>query len=187
MNTLLEDILNIGGEVTLSKRNNRMCVNLMTGAKSQGHLVEDGDKVFFEGRYNKYEEDINKKVNERRTTNETANANFGVNNTEDVVEEVTFEKSPELIQLEKEGQWVKGKSCDTFAPIGPFIATADENNAFGYVLKSRLKDIMRIMRFSQVNGNVNMTQNTFDFTRRLLMVLSVALSLALIIFLEVAS
>lgn len=52
--------------------------------------------------YNKYEEDINKKVNERRTTNETANANFGVNNTEDVVEEVTFEKSPELIQLEKE-------------------------------------------------------------------------------------
>lgn len=32
-----------------------------------------------------------------------------------------------------------------------------------------------------------MTQNTFDFTRRLLMVLSVALSLALIIFLEVAS
>lgn len=29
-------------------------------------------------------------------------------------------------QLEKEGQWVKGKSCDTFAPIGPFIATKDE-------------------------------------------------------------
>jgi 2-keto-4-pentenoate hydratase/2-oxohepta-3-ene-1,7-dioic acid hydratase in catechol pathway len=29
-------------------------------------------------------------------------------------------------QLEKEGQWVKGKSCDTFAPIGPFIVTKDE-------------------------------------------------------------
>tara|TARA_R110002153_G_scaffold51639_7_gene145049 strand:+ start:171 stop:1028 length:858 start_codon:yes stop_codon:yes gene_type:complete len=29
-------------------------------------------------------------------------------------------------QLEKEGQWVKGKSCDTFAPIGPFVATKDE-------------------------------------------------------------
>jgi len=29
-------------------------------------------------------------------------------------------------QLEKEGQWVKGKSCDTFAPLGPFIATTDE-------------------------------------------------------------
>lgn len=29
-------------------------------------------------------------------------------------------------QLERSGQWVKGKSCDTFAPIGPFIATKDE-------------------------------------------------------------
>lgn len=29
-------------------------------------------------------------------------------------------------QLERNGQWVKGKSCDTFAPIGPFIATKDE-------------------------------------------------------------
>ena len=29
-------------------------------------------------------------------------------------------------QLERGGQWVKGKSCDTFAPIGPFIATPDE-------------------------------------------------------------
>ncbi len=29
-------------------------------------------------------------------------------------------------QLEREGQWVKGKSCDTFAPLGPFIATKDE-------------------------------------------------------------
>jgi len=29
-------------------------------------------------------------------------------------------------QLERGGQWVKGKSCDTFAPLGPFIATKDE-------------------------------------------------------------
>lgn len=29
-------------------------------------------------------------------------------------------------QLERGGQWVKGKSCDTFAPMGPFVATADE-------------------------------------------------------------
>jgi 2,4-diketo-3-deoxy-L-fuconate hydrolase len=29
-------------------------------------------------------------------------------------------------QLERGGQWVKGKSCDTYAPIGPFIATRDE-------------------------------------------------------------
>src|SRR6478752_6862715 len=29
-------------------------------------------------------------------------------------------------QLERAGQWVKGKSCDTFAPLGPFLATRDE-------------------------------------------------------------
>jgi 2,4-diketo-3-deoxy-L-fuconate hydrolase len=29
-------------------------------------------------------------------------------------------------QIERGGQWVKGKSCDTFAPVGPFIATPDE-------------------------------------------------------------
>ncbi|MEM6915221.1 MAG: fumarylacetoacetate hydrolase family protein [Verrucomicrobiota bacterium] len=34
--------------------------------------------------------------------------------------------SERAYQLERGGQWVKGKSCDTFAPIGPFVATADE-------------------------------------------------------------
>jgi len=34
--------------------------------------------------------------------------------------------SERAFQLERSGQWVKGKSCDTFAPIGPFIATPDE-------------------------------------------------------------
>lgn len=29
-------------------------------------------------------------------------------------------------QLERGGQWVKGKSADTFAPLGPFLATQDE-------------------------------------------------------------
>lgn len=29
-------------------------------------------------------------------------------------------------QLERGGQWVKGKSADTFAPLGPFLATAGE-------------------------------------------------------------
>jgi 2,4-diketo-3-deoxy-L-fuconate hydrolase len=34
--------------------------------------------------------------------------------------------SERAFQLEKGGQWVKGKSNDTFAPLGPFLATADE-------------------------------------------------------------
>jgi 2-keto-4-pentenoate hydratase/2-oxohepta-3-ene-1,7-dioic acid hydratase in catechol pathway len=34
--------------------------------------------------------------------------------------------SERAFQLERGGQWVKGKSADTFAPIGPFLATVDE-------------------------------------------------------------
>jgi 2,4-didehydro-3-deoxy-L-rhamnonate hydrolase len=34
--------------------------------------------------------------------------------------------SERAFQLERNGQWVKGKSCDTFAPLGPFLATKDE-------------------------------------------------------------
>ena len=29
-------------------------------------------------------------------------------------------------QIEHSGQWVKGKSCDTFGPIGPYLVTSDE-------------------------------------------------------------
>ena len=29
-------------------------------------------------------------------------------------------------QIERSGTWDKGKGCDTFAPMGPFLATADE-------------------------------------------------------------
>jgi 2,4-didehydro-3-deoxy-L-rhamnonate hydrolase len=34
--------------------------------------------------------------------------------------------SERVFQLERAGQWVKGKSADTFAPLGPFLATPDE-------------------------------------------------------------
>lgn len=34
--------------------------------------------------------------------------------------------SERSFQLERSGQWVKGKSCDTFCPLGPFLATAEE-------------------------------------------------------------
>ena len=34
--------------------------------------------------------------------------------------------SERSFQLEHGGQWVKGKSADTFAPLGPFLATRDE-------------------------------------------------------------
>ena len=34
--------------------------------------------------------------------------------------------SERAFQLERGGQWVKGKSCDTFAPMGPWLVTPDE-------------------------------------------------------------
>jgi ureidoglycolate lyase/2,4-diketo-3-deoxy-L-fuconate hydrolase len=39
---------------------------------------------------------------------------------------VVNDVSERAFQLERGGQWDKGKSCDTFAPIGPWLVTADE-------------------------------------------------------------
>ena len=55
-------------------------------------------------------------------------------------------------QLEKEGQWVKGKSCDTFAPIGPFIVTTDE-----------IKNPNNLDLWLSLNGEKIQNSNTSDF------------------------
>ena len=34
--------------------------------------------------------------------------------------------SERAFQTERHGQWTKGKSCDTFGPIGPWLVTKDE-------------------------------------------------------------
>lgn len=34
--------------------------------------------------------------------------------------------SERAFQAEREGQWTKGKSCDTFGPVGPWLVTPDE-------------------------------------------------------------
>lgn len=44
-------------------------------------------------------------------------------------------------QLERGGQWVKGKSCDTFAPLGPYLVTPDE-----------IVDPQRLRLWLSVNG-----------------------------------
>lgn len=55
-------------------------------------------------------------------------------------------------QLERGGQWVKGKSCDTFAPLGPWIATADE-----------IKDPNKLRLWLSVNGKMMQDGNTSNF------------------------
>jgi 2,4-didehydro-3-deoxy-L-rhamnonate hydrolase len=39
---------------------------------------------------------------------------------------VAHDVSERAFQTERHGQWTKGKSCDTFGPIGPWFVTADE-------------------------------------------------------------
>lgn len=39
---------------------------------------------------------------------------------------VSHDVSERAFQLERGGQWVKGKSCETFNPLGPFLVPADE-------------------------------------------------------------
>ncbi|MEX0772598.1 MAG: fumarylacetoacetate hydrolase family protein [Balneolales bacterium] len=52
-------------------------------------------------------------------------------------------------QLERGGQWVKGKSCDTFAPLGPVIATQDE-----------IGDVNNLRLWLKVNGEMKQDGNT---------------------------
>jgi 2-keto-4-pentenoate hydratase/2-oxohepta-3-ene-1,7-dioic acid hydratase in catechol pathway len=39
---------------------------------------------------------------------------------------VAHDVSERAFQAERQGQWTKGKSCDTFGPIGPWLVTRDE-------------------------------------------------------------
>ena len=52
-------------------------------------------------------------------------------------------------QIEKMGQWVKGKSHDTFGPIGPYFVTPDE-----------IKDVNNLNLSLDVNGKRMQTGNT---------------------------
>jgi len=52
-------------------------------------------------------------------------------------------------QIEKMGQWVKGKSHDTYGPIGPYLVTKDE-----------VSDINNLKMSLDVNGNRMQTGNT---------------------------
>lgn len=39
---------------------------------------------------------------------------------------VSHDVSERAFQTERQGQWTKGKSCDTFGPVGPWLVTKDE-------------------------------------------------------------
>ena len=60
--------------------------------------------------------------------------------------------SERAFQLEKEGQWCKGKGCDTFAPLGPFIASKDE-----------IENPNNLNLWLKLNGEEVQNSNTSDF------------------------
>jgi 2-keto-4-pentenoate hydratase/2-oxohepta-3-ene-1,7-dioic acid hydratase in catechol pathway len=54
-------------------------------------------------------------------------------------------------QLERGGTWDKGKGCDTFAPVGPFLATKDE-----------IADPHKLRLWLKLNGKIMQDSNTDD-------------------------
>lgn len=60
--------------------------------------------------------------------------------------------SERAFQIERGGQWVKGKSADTFAPLGPWIATADE-----------VPDPHDLRLWLKLNGETVQDSTTADF------------------------
>jgi 2,4-didehydro-3-deoxy-L-rhamnonate hydrolase len=60
--------------------------------------------------------------------------------------------SERAFQLERSGQWVKGKSCDSFAPIGPWLVTADE-----------IPNPNNLRLWLTVNGQIMQDSSTSDF------------------------
>ena len=59
--------------------------------------------------------------------------------------------SERAFQLERGGQWAKGKGCDTFAPLGPFLATPDE-----------IADVNNLPMWLTVNGKKYQNSNTLN-------------------------
>jgi 2-keto-4-pentenoate hydratase/2-oxohepta-3-ene-1,7-dioic acid hydratase in catechol pathway len=59
--------------------------------------------------------------------------------------------SERAFQIERSGQWVKGKSCDTFAPLGPVMATQDE-----------VPDVNNLKMWLTVNGKTMQNGTSAD-------------------------
>lgn len=60
--------------------------------------------------------------------------------------------SERAFQIERSGQWCKGKGCDTFAPVGPYIATKDE-----------IPNPNNLNLWLKLNGEIMQNSSTSDF------------------------
>ena len=57
--------------------------------------------------------------------------------------------SERAFQIERGGQWTKGKGCETFGPLGPWLVTKDE-----------IKDVQKLDMWLDVNGEKRQRGNT---------------------------
>jgi 2-keto-4-pentenoate hydratase/2-oxohepta-3-ene-1,7-dioic acid hydratase in catechol pathway len=64
---------------------------------------------------------------------------------------VVNDVSEREFQMERGGQWTKGKSADTFCPLGPWLVTADE-----------VPDPGKLQLWTEVNGERRQNSNTAD-------------------------
>ena len=62
---------------------------------------------------------------------------------------VIHDVSERAFQIERSGQWTKGKSCDTFAPLGPYLVTRDE-----------IPDPQSLAMWLSVNGELKQNGST---------------------------
>lgn len=62
---------------------------------------------------------------------------------------ISNDVSERAFQLERGGQWTKGKSCDNFNPLGPYLVTRDE-----------IADVHNLPMWLKVNGKQMQTGNT---------------------------
>ena len=68
---------------------------------------------------------------------------------------VVNDVSEREFQIKREGQWTKGKSCDTFGPTGPYLVT-----------KNEISDVQNLKMYLDVNGKrmQNGSTNTMIFS-----------------------
>jgi 2,4-didehydro-3-deoxy-L-rhamnonate hydrolase len=64
--------------------------------------------------------------------------------------------SERAFQLERGGQWVKGKSADTFAPLGPYLVTKDE-----------IENPHNLHLWLKLNGTIMQSSSTADLIFRI--------------------
>ena len=64
---------------------------------------------------------------------------------------VSNDVSERAFQMDRGGQWDKGKNCETFQPLGPWLVTRDEIN-----------DVQSLGLRSTINGEVRQNSSTAD-------------------------